>query len=56
MMTEKAEWAKMYVLFRQLSDVHKREIIKKAEALISPGVHETPEKNGAGVHKKHRAP
>jgi hypothetical protein len=32
-MTEKAEWAKLYVLFRQLSDIHKREILKRAEAL-----------------------
>jgi ribosomal protein L12E/L44/L45/RPP1/RPP2 len=37
MVTEEAEWVKMYALFRRLSDVHKREILKKAEALVSAG-------------------
>jgi hypothetical protein len=31
---EKTEWAKLYVLFRQLSGARRREILKKAEAAI----------------------
>jgi hypothetical protein len=40
---EKTEWAKLYVLFSQLSGAHKREILKKAEALAAAESRETPE-------------
>jgi hypothetical protein len=42
-MTEKDGWAKLYVLFRQLSDAHKREILKRAEALALAEGRERPE-------------
>jgi hypothetical protein len=42
-MIEEVEWAKMYVLYRQISDAHKREILKKAEALVSAELREIPE-------------
>ncbi|MDR0402168.1 MAG: hypothetical protein LBH35_01110 [Treponema sp.] len=42
-MTEKAEWAKIYALFRQLSEAHKQEILVKAEALVSAEARRIPE-------------
>jgi hypothetical protein len=44
-MTEDAEWAKLYVFFRQLSDVHKREILKKAKELVTAGGGEAMEED-----------
>jgi hypothetical protein len=42
LMTEEAECAKLYALFRQLSDPQKREILKKAEVLAAAKVRDTP--------------
>ncbi|MDR1315989.1 MAG: hypothetical protein LBK13_03865 [Spirochaetales bacterium] len=43
LMTEEAECAKLYALFRQLSDPQKREILKKAEILAAAKVRDAPE-------------
>jgi hypothetical protein len=51
---EKAEWAKLYVLFRQLSGAHKREILQKAEALAVAESRETPESRNGGHLKNAR--
>jgi hypothetical protein len=41
LMKEQAERIKLYALFRQLSDAHKREILKKTEDLVSAGIRES---------------
>jgi hypothetical protein len=43
LMTEEAECAKLYALFRQLSDPQKREILKKVEVLAAARVRDAPE-------------
>jgi hypothetical protein len=35
LMTEDAQSAKLFVYFNQLSDAHKREILEKAERLVT---------------------
>jgi hypothetical protein len=50
-MIEEAEWAKMYGLFRRLSDAHKREILKKAEALVSVELREIAKEEREGLIK-----